>query len=170
MEDQNKPIKDVDAELPKVPVQVLMADDDKDDQEIFKKALDETEIPTTLTTVDNGKELMENLKDESVPNPDIIFLDINMPGKNGKECLAEIKNDETLKEIPTVVYTTSTAPKDIEETYEAGANLYVPKPYSFHGLIKLIKKIFMSWKELFRKPLRKAFLLSEKHVSDKAGS
>ena len=169
MEDRYKPIKDEKADLPKLPVQVMMADDDKDDQEIFQKALAETNIPSELTTIDSGDQLMENLKDEEVPKPDIIFLDINMPGKSGKECLAEIKKDDTLKEIPTVVYTTSTAPQDIEETYKAGANLYVPKPYSFKSLILMLRKIFTNWKEILMKPLRKAFLLSEKHVSDKAG-
>src|SRR4051812_23778728 len=87
----------------KEPVKVLLAEDDKDDQEFFSEALDKSKVPSELTTVENGQELVDHLKDPAEPNPDIIFMDINMPGKGGKEALAEIKSDETLKEIPTVM-------------------------------------------------------------------
>jgi CheY-like chemotaxis protein len=146
------------------PFKVIMADDDRDDQEMFQEALEETKIPTELTTVDNGQELMDNLKDPKEPNPDIIFLDINMPVKDGKECLEEIKQDKELKDIPTVMYTTSTDARDIEDTYKAGADLYVPKPVSFNKLVLIIKKIFsFKWSDLLR-PIRKTFLLRDKDV------
>ncbi|MDB5228948.1 MAG: response regulator receiver protein [Bacteroidota bacterium] len=146
------------------PIKIIMADDDHDDQEMFQEAVDEAKVPVDLTMVDNGQQLMDNLHDPEEANPDIIFLDINMPVKNGKQCLEEIKKDDDLKDIPTVMYTTSTHPTDIEETFESGANLYVPKPNSFQGLVLIIKKIFsMDLKEIF-KPMRRHFILSEKDV------
>jgi|SRR5688572_26349632 len=151
----------------KKPVNVILADDDKDDREIFLDALTETNIPVDLTTVNNGKELMDNLKDPSEPNPDIIFMDINMPVKNGKEVLAEIKSDETLKEISTVMLSTSENVKDIEDTYKAGANLYVRKPGSFRNFILLLKKVFkLHWAGVLLKPLRNTFHLSERNISE----
>ncbi|MBA2610733.1 MAG: response regulator [Bacteroidetes bacterium] len=95
-------------------------------------------------------------------------MDINMPGKNGKECLKEIKADEDLKDIPTVMYTTSTSEQDINEAYHTGANLYVPKPYSFSSIIMILKSIFtFKWKQLFKKPDKKDFVLSEKTITTK---
>ena len=150
------------------PVKVVLADDDKDDQEIFEDALNEASIPAELKTVNNGQELIDHLKDPSEPNPDIIFLDINMPVKSGKEVLAEIKADETLKDIPTVVISTSDHPKDIDDSFKAGANLFVRKPFSFSSLIIILKKIFMlKWAGELLKPLRKTFFMSEKNVSEK---
>ena len=151
----------------KEPVKVLLADNDKDDQEIFHEALTEANIPADLITVDSGQELMDNLKDPSEPNPDIIFLDINMPVKSGKECLAEIKSDETLKEIPTVMLSTSESVKDVEDTFNPGANLYVRKPFSFRSFILLLKKIFMlKWTGVLLKPARKTYFMSEKNISE----
>ena len=165
MKTQNNTTKDEKTPGSAGPVKVMLADDDKDDQEVFHDALKETEVPAELTTVDNGQELIDNLKDPSEPNPDIIFLDINMPVKNGLECLEEIKTDETLKDIPTVILSTSDNVKDVEKTFNAGANLYVPKPYSFRNMVLLLKKIFMlKWAGALFKPLRKTFLMSEKHL------
>ena len=148
-------------------VKVVLADDDKDDQEVFQDALSETNIPADLKTVDNGQELIDHLKDPTEPNPDIIFLDINMPVKDGKEVLAEIKSDENLKEIPTVMLSTSDNPKDVDDTFNAGANLYVRKPFSFRSFIIILKKIFMlKWAGVLFKPLRKSFFLSEKNISE----
>jgi CheY-like chemotaxis protein len=167
MEDNKKTANDQEPENME-PVKVILADDDKDDQEIFHDALTETNIPSDLTTVDNGQELMDHLKDPSVPNPDIIFIDINMPVKNGKQVLAEIKSDQTLKEIPTVMLSTSDNAKDVEDTFNAGANLYVRKPFSFRSLILLLKKIFtLSWAGVLLKPLRKTFLMSEKNITER---
>lgn len=150
------------------PVKVVMADDDKDDQDIFKEAIKETDVPTEVTTVNDGKELIEHLKDKSTPNPDVIFVDINMPKKDGKEALREIKNDKDLKDIPTVMYTTSTNQRDIKDTFEAGADLYVPKPVSFAALVLILKKIFfLHWAGYLLKPLWNKFILTEKDLTDK---
>ncbi len=150
------------------PVKVVLADDDQDDQELFQQALAKTAIPTELTTFDNGRDLMKNLKDPDESNPDIIFMDINMPVKNGKEALAEIKADDDLKDIPTVILSTSHNEKDVEETFQGGANLYVPKPNSFNNFVVLLRKIFsLNWTGDLLKPLRKTFLLSEHHLREK---
>ena len=147
----------------KKPLKILMADDDKDDQFFFKKALLDTNIYSDLTTVVNGTELMNILKDRAKLKPDIIFLDINMPLKDGKECLKEIKKDEELKDIPCVMISTSKNEKDIEETYNAGASLYVAKPDHFRSLVKILTKVLsLNWKEYRTPPLRKNFFISEK--------
>jgi CheY-like chemotaxis protein len=151
----------------KEPVKIVLADDDKDDQEIFSDALDKTEVQSELTTVNDGQELIDHLKDPSEPNPDIIFVDLNMPGKGGKEALAEIKSDETLKQIPTVMLSTSDHPKDIEETFEKGANLYVRKPNSLYSLIHILKKVFsLHWTKALLKPVKKAFFISEETIAE----
>ena len=147
------------------PVKILIADDDKDDQELFSDALDESGIPSELETFDNGKELMDNLHDPAEPNPDLIVLDMNMPLKDGKECLKEIKADPELCNIPTVMFTTSNNEHDINETYEAGANLFVQKPTIFSKMVSIIKKILtLDWKDFFPRPLRERFFVSEKTI------
>lgn len=153
---------------PEEPIKVILADDDKDDQELFEEALSKTNVPSELTTFNNGKDLMDNLKDPNESNPDIIFIDINMPLKNGKEALAEMKAHEDLKDIPTVILSTSRNEKDVEETFLAGASLYVPKPNSFNTFIKLLQKIFsLKWTGELLKPLRKTFLLTENTLRGK---
>ena len=162
---QNNKVQEEEKPATAEPVKVMLADDDKDDQEVFHDALKETDVPAELTTVNNGQELIDKLKDPSEPNPDIIFLDINMPVKNGLKCLEEIKTDDTLKDIPTVILSTSDNTKDVERTFSAGANLYVPKPFSFRNMVLLLKKIFMlKWTGDLFKPLRKSFLMSEKNL------
>ena len=166
MNHENLTPQDDQAQANQEPVKVVLADDDKDDQEIFTEALNHADIPADVTAVDNGQELLNHLKDPAEPNPDIIFLDINMPVKNGKQVLAEIKADENLKDIPTVMLSTSENPKDVEETFNAGANLYVRKPYSFKNFVLLLKKIFtLKWAGSLLKPIRKSFFMSEKHIS-----
>lgn len=148
----------------KEPIRVILADDDKDDQQLFEEALDHTNVKTELSVADNGQDLMDHLHDSSVPNPDVIFLDINMPVKSGKECLMEIKSDEELKDIPCVVYSTSSSEKDINDTYNTGANLFVIKPVSFARIVKVLTHIFtFRWHKLFQRPEKKDFVVSDKH-------
>src|SRR5258706_12663565 len=101
---------------------LILADDDKDDCILFKEALREIGSDVHFVSAEHGHALMKILN-EGVFLPDMIFLDINMPLKNGKECLAEIKHDVRLAQIPIIVYSTSTNPRDVDETYKAGANL-----------------------------------------------
>lgn len=150
----------------KEPVKIILAEDDKDDQELFMEAVNATKVPSDIVTVENGEELINTLKDGSEPKPDIIFIDINMPIKGGKEALAEIKNDQELKEIPAVMLSTSNHPNDIEETFNNGANLYIQKPNSFISFILILKKVFiLHWTKVLRNPVKNLFFVSEKNIS-----
>ncbi|MDA6071101.1 response regulator [Flavobacterium sp. AC] len=150
------------------PVKIVLAEDDKDDQELFMEALSATKIPAEVTTVENGKELVDALKEGSEGKPDIIFIDINMPIKGGKEALAEIKSDEKLKEIPAVMLSTSNHPVDIEDTFNKGANLYIQKPSSFTGFVLILKKVFiLHWTKALLNPVKNIFFVSEKNISQK---
>ena len=152
----------------KEPLKIILAEDDKDDQELFMEALDATNVPSEVTTVENGQELLNALKDPDEPNPDIVFIDINMPVKGGKQALAEIKSDKELKDIPAVMLSTSNHPRDIEETFNKGANLYVQKPSSFSGFILVLKKVFvLHWTKALLDPVKNIFFVSEKNISHK---
>lgn len=150
----------------KEPVKIILAEDDRDDQELFLEALTATEISSEVITVQNGDELVNTLKDADEAKPDIIFIDINMPVKGGKEALAEIKSDLKLKDIPAVMLSTSDHPKDIEDTLNNGANLYIQKPSSFTGFILILKKVFvLHWTKTLVNPVKKIFFVSEKNIS-----
>lgn len=152
----------------KEPLKIILAEDDKDDQELFMEALSATKVPSEVTTVENGEELVNTLKDPAEPKPDIVFIDINMPVKGGKEALAEIKSDQELKEIPAVMLSTSNHPKDIEETFNKGASLYIQKPSSFSGFILILKKVFvLHWTKALVNPVKNIFFVSEKNISHK---
>lgn len=150
------------------PVKIILAEDDKDDQELFMEALDATNVPCEVTTVGNGQQLVDALKDPDEAKPDIVFIDINMPIKGGKQALAEIKSDAELKDIPAVMLSTSNHPADIEETFNEGANLYIQKPSSFEGFILVLKKVFLlHWTKALLNPLKNIFFVSEKNISHK---
>lgn len=152
----------------KEPVKIILAEDDQDDQELFMEALNATKVPSEVITVENGEELVNTLKDSAEPKPDIVFIDINMPVKGGKEALAEIKSDQELKDIPAVMLSTSNHPKEIEETFNKGANLYIQKPSSFTGFILILKKVFiLHWTKALMNPVKNIFFVSEKNISQK---
>ena len=152
----------------KEPMKIILAEDDKDDQELFMEALSATKIPSEVTTVGNGEQLLNTLKDPAEPKPDIVFIDINMPVMGGKEALEEIKSDKELKEIPAVMLSTSNHPADIEETLKKGANLYIQKPNSFTGFILILKKVFaLHWTKVLMDPVKNIFFVSEKNISHK---
>ena len=125
---------------------VLLADDDMDDCIFFKKALSELPLPTQLTTVHDGEELMQMLNKETIQLPHVIFLDINMPRKNGFECLAEIKQNQKWKDIPVFVFSTSfTRDLNYERNLMGtlsmiGAEEYIRKPGDFEQLKQVIHK------------------------------
>lgn len=152
----------------KEPVKIILAEDDKDDQELFIDALDEADIPSDVTTVENGQQLVDALKDKSQPDPDIIFIDINMPVKGGKQALEEIKGDKDLRDIPAVMLSTWDHPADIEDTFGKGADLYVQKPNSFAGFVLLLKKVFLlHWAKALLRPVISLFFVSEKNISQR---
>ncbi len=117
---------------------IILADDDTDDCNFFKEALGELELPTHLTVVRDGEELMQLLTNETKELPDVLFLDINMPRKNGYECLSEIKHNKKLKVIPVVMFSTSNSLDNINTVFKAGAHVYIHKPGDFAQLKEVI--------------------------------
>ena len=117
---------------------ILLADDDIDDRDFFKKALIELPIATKLSTVIDGVELMKLLTSDRFELPDILFLDINMPQKNGMECLFEIRQNEKLKDLPVVMFSTSNAWETINILFKTGVNIYIHKPSDFKQLKQVI--------------------------------
>lgn len=134
---------------------ILMADDDADDRAMAKEALDESKLKNPLHFVEDGEQLMDYLHRRgafaslgSSPPPALILLDLNMPKKDGREALQEIKAHPTLRQIPIVVMTTSKAEEDIVSTYDLGANSFISKPVTFEGLLHVVKTIGEYWFEL----------------------
>ena len=133
-------------------ITILMADDDHDDQMLTKEALDEAHLSNDIRFVNDGVELLQYLKHEgkfsdpeSSPRPGMILLDLNMPRMDGREALALIKKDESLRQIPIVVLTTSSAEEDVFKSYDVGVNSYVTKPVTFEGLTTLMKSFKSYW-------------------------
>jgi CheY-like chemotaxis protein len=138
---------------------ILLADDDPDDRFLFKEAVAETEN-VMLVMVKDGMQLMNKLYDMAEKLPDAIFLDLNMPFKNGHECLREIKEDKRFCEVPVIIYSTATNRLQIDSTYKDGANLYIPKPDSFSKLKNIVKSVFsLEWKEYKPQPSKDKFVL-----------
>jgi CheY-like chemotaxis protein len=121
---------------------IFLADDDADDRMFFKDALKKVSVPTQLTLSNDGLELMSNLETVTEPPPpDVIFLDLNMPRKNGFQCLEEIRKAPKLKNIPIVIFSTSAHEDAVDKTYHHGANHYICKPHSFDLLVKAIETV-----------------------------
>ena len=117
---------------------ILLADDDQNDRYFFDKALKELPVSVNLKTVSDGEELMNYLAENLEHLPAILFLDINMPRKNGYECLSEIKNNKHLKDLPVVMCSTASTYDKISQTFKKGANIYIHKPSNFEQLKKVI--------------------------------
>jgi len=118
---------------------ILLADDDMDDCNFFKHALEELPLSALLTTVHDGQELMNYLDENSEQLPHVVFLDINMPRKNGMECLSEIKRNPKLKEIPVVMFSTSNSWDTINLLFKSGSHVYIHKPSDFAQLKQVIQ-------------------------------
>lgn len=136
-------------------VVILMADDDPDDCILAEEALREARLINQLHTVQDGEELIEYLRGEgryaapgSAPRPGLILLDLNMPRKDGREALRDIKSDPALRRIPIVVLTTSHAEEDILRTYDLGVNSFCTKPVTFEGLVRLMQTLACYWFEI----------------------
>ena len=133
------------------PIFVILADDDEIDRMNFKEAFEEGKLKTSIVSVNDGVELMEYLFREDVPLPTILFLDLNMPRKNGIECLKEIRMSERLREIVVAIYSTSSSEMDIEHTFNSGANVYIQKPNNFIKLKSVLNEI-IKCVNLYRDP------------------
>ncbi len=140
---------------------VFLADDDIDDCFLFEDALSEVSIQTRLSTANDGIELMNLLENAVPPPPDVIFLDLNMPRKNGFECLVELKTTDKFKDIPVVIFSTSCEEGYIDKVYENGADYYLCKPGSFQSLKTAISKVLsIDWKDHTAQPARDQFFLT----------
>ncbi len=117
---------------------ILLADDDIDDRNFFKDALKALPLTTSLSTVNDGDELMNYLLANTEQLPHVLFLDINMPAKNGFECLEEIKQNKKLKDIPVVMFSTSSEQDKIKILFKTGADVYIHKPSNFAQLVQVI--------------------------------
>ncbi|UCD35533.1 MAG: response regulator [Nitrospiraceae bacterium] len=140
-------------------ITILMADDDEDDRLMTKEAFDEAKLANELRFVEDGEELLDYLThrnkyaDSSTsPRPGLILLDLNMPRKDGREALREIKADPDLRQIPIVVLTTSKAEEDIYRSYDLGVNSFITKPVSFEGMVFVITTLAQYWFQIVRLP------------------
>jgi CheY-like chemotaxis protein len=140
-------------------ISILLADDDPDDRKLTQDAFAENRLANILHCVEDGEELMDylhrrgkygDLLGEALPG--LILLDLNMPRKDGREALKEIKADPELRRIPIVVLTTSKAEEDIVRTYDLGVNSYVTKPVTFKSLVELVKVLGRYWFEVVELP------------------
>lgn len=141
------------------PITILMAEDDPDDQLMTREAFEESRLVNDLRFVEDGVELLDYLKrrgkyadPDSSPRPGLILLDLNLPKKDGREALKEIKADPKLKQIRIVVLTTSKAEEDIFRSYELSAASYITKPVTLEGLVDVIRTLGKYWLEIVELP------------------
>jgi CheY-like chemotaxis protein len=141
------------------PIVILLADDDEEDRMLAADALEASRVVNDLRFVEDGEELLDYLYHRgkfsdpaSSPTPGLILLDLNMPRKDGREALKEIKADPDLRRVPVVVLTTSKAEEDIYRTYDLGANSFITKPVSFDGLVAVMRDIGRYWIEIVELP------------------
>ncbi len=140
-------------------ITILVADDDAEDRMMIRDALEENRLANDVRFVENGEELMEYLSRqgryrslETSPKPGLILLDLNMPKKDGREALKEIKNNPELRGIPVVVLTTSKAEEDIYRTYDLGVNSFITKPVTFDSLVTITRELGRYWFEIVELP------------------
>lgn len=141
------------------PISILVADDDPDDRMMIKEAFTENRIANEIEFVEDGEELMAYLRRQEpytelkdAPYPGIVLLDLNMPKKDGREALRELKADPDLCRIPVIVLTTSQAEEDIVRTYGMGVSSFITKPVSFEGLVDAVRVICRYWIQIVALP------------------
>jgi CheY-like chemotaxis protein len=145
----------------KRPVVILVAEDDPEDCQFIREALQDGQTDSNLRFVEDGEQLLDYLRRNGeftdphcCPQPGLVLLDLNMPRKDGREALREIKSDPELRRIPVVVLTTSKAQEDILRSYDLGANSYVTKPVTFRALAESLKSLGSYWLETVELPSR----------------
>jgi len=140
------------------PITILIAEDDADDRLLAQEALEESHLMNDVFFVEDGEELLDYLRrqgkyaEQKVPRPGIILLDLNMPRKDGREALTEIKKDADLRRIPVVVMTTSKDEEDILRSYDLGVNSFIIKPVTFEGLVEVMRALGHYWFEIVELP------------------
>ncbi|MBD2439731.1 response regulator [Nostoc sp. FACHB-110] len=139
-----------------MPIEVLLVEDNPGDAELTRIALQDSKISINLNVVEDGVEAMAFLRKQNnyakKPHPDIVLLDLNLPRKDGREVLAEIKSDDHLKRIPVVVLTTSQSEEDILRAYNLAANCYITKPVDFDQFVKIVQSIENFWFAIVKLP------------------
>jgi CheY-like chemotaxis protein len=146
----------------KKPLKIVLADDDIEDREVFLEVLEEIAPHVEVIICEDGTKLMNHLYKKDVVLPDLIFLDLHMPKKDGNECLKDIRTDEAFKDIPIIIYSTSRNEEHIKSTFVNGANFYFPKCESFGELRLIMNKIFNFHWNQFMKPAKSRFVLTAK--------
>ena len=143
----------------KRPITILMADDDADDRQMTKEAFDEARLANDLRFVEDGVELLDYLNRRGKfadpadsPRPSLILLDLNMPRKDGREALRELKADPRFRPIRVVILTTSKAEEDIARTYDLTATSYIAKPVTFDSLVEVVRALGKYWLEIVELP------------------
>ena len=146
----------------KKPITILIADDDPDDRAMIKEAFEENLLLNDLQFVEDGEELMSYLNRAgkytdaaSYPLPGLILLDLNMPKKDGREALEEIKKSDKLNHIPIIILTTSKTEEDIIKSYDLGVNCFITKPVKFVDLVQVTKTLGRFWLEIVTLPTQK---------------
>lgn len=138
------------------PADILLVEDNKGDVRLLQEAFKDGKIVVNLHVVEDGVEAMAFLRHQgkyaNVPRPDMVLLDLNLPRKDGREVLAEIKSDVALKRIPVVVLTTSSSGEDILKSYDAYANCYITKPVDLNQFVEVIKSLENFWLTLVKLP------------------
>ena len=138
------------------PIEILLVEDNIGDVRLTQEALREGKVKNNLTVARDGEEALKMLRREgehaSIPRPDLILLDLNLPRRDGREVLQEIKADEQLRMIPVVVLTTSSAEADILKSYQLHANCYITKPVDLEQFISVVKSIDDFWLTIVRLP------------------
>jgi two-component system response regulator len=138
------------------PIEILLVDDNPGDIRLTQEALKESKVLNNIHVVEDGMEALEFLRKEgnfkNVITPDIVLLDLNLPKRNGREVLAEIKADDFLKKIPVVILTMSRAEEDILKSYALHANCYITKPVDMDQFIKIVRSIENFWFSIVRLP------------------
>jgi CheY-like chemotaxis protein len=144
------------------PITILMADDDPDDRLLTADALKEARLINDIRFVEHGEELLEYLRKQGkyappaeVPRPGLILLDLNMPRKDGRAVLKELKQDPDLRTIPVVVLTTSKDDEDVYRSYDLGVNSYIVKPVTFEALVDILQTLEKYWFEIVELPPKK---------------
>lgn len=141
------------------PLCILLADDDPDDRMLTERAFKKCSFTNDLAMVEDGEELMQYLRQEgpyadpdAPRKPGLILLDLNMPRKDGREALREIKSDASLRSIPVIVLSTSEAERDIQRSYDLGVNAFITKPVTFDGLSSAIHRLTNFWLRIVKLP------------------
>ena len=155
----------------KQPVLILMAEDDPEDRMLVRKAMEKNRLLNEIRFVEDGEQLMDYLyhrnkyaSKRDSPRPDLILLDLNMPRKDGREALGEIKSDPDLRHTPIIVLTTSEAEADIISSYDLGVNSYITKPVTFEKLMGLVKIVSRYWFEVVKLPTNRGNRAQEKDL------